>query len=138
MRKVQMLKAMPPLGKDDVRPRPVRGLSKRARGRSRIGDGRNLRGRALRDQNMALERRALLHPRRQEPAGPRHGSRGALQTARRSTLFDDGDKPSGNYVRFRLGPDIAIGIGARRKAPGRSDARAKRWNLPLSMTVTET
>ncbi|MCK5749831.1 MAG: glucose-6-phosphate dehydrogenase, partial [Oricola sp.] len=35
-------------------------------------------------------------------------------------LFDDGETPSGNYVRFRLGPDISIGIGARRKAPGSS------------------
>ena len=33
-------------------------------------------------------------------------------------LFDDVETASGNYVRFRLGPDISIGIGARRKTPG--------------------
>jgi glucose-6-phosphate 1-dehydrogenase len=33
-------------------------------------------------------------------------------------LFDDGGEVGSNYVRFRLGPDISIAIGARRKAPG--------------------
>ncbi|HWU65221.1 MAG TPA: glucose-6-phosphate dehydrogenase [Ensifer sp.] len=33
-------------------------------------------------------------------------------------LFDEVEKAEGNYVRFRLGPDISIGIGARRKLPG--------------------
>ncbi len=33
-------------------------------------------------------------------------------------LFDDTDDDCANYVRFRLGPEILIGLGARRKAPG--------------------
>lgn len=33
-------------------------------------------------------------------------------------VFSDDAAPMGNYVRFRLGPDVAIGIGARVKAPG--------------------
>ncbi|OLP61895.1 glucose-6-phosphate dehydrogenase [Xaviernesmea oryzae] len=33
-------------------------------------------------------------------------------------LFDNGAQTPSNYVRFRLGPDIAIGIGARRKLAG--------------------
>lgn len=33
-------------------------------------------------------------------------------------LFDDVADARANYIRFRLGPDIAIGIGARRKAAG--------------------
>ncbi|MGV1786904.1 MULTISPECIES: glucose-6-phosphate dehydrogenase [Agrobacterium] len=33
-------------------------------------------------------------------------------------LFGDVEAAAANYVRFRLGPNIAIGIGARRKAAG--------------------
>ena len=33
-------------------------------------------------------------------------------------LFDTVEHSSANYVRFRLGPEIAIGLGARRKSPG--------------------
>ena len=34
------------------------------------------------------------------------------------TLFDDVSATQANYLRFRVGPTVAIGIGARRKAPG--------------------
>jgi glucose-6-phosphate 1-dehydrogenase len=34
------------------------------------------------------------------------------------TLFDDVSASGANYLRFRVGPTVAIGIGARRKAPG--------------------
>lgn len=33
-------------------------------------------------------------------------------------LFDDVPTSDANYVRFRVGPQVGIGIGARRKAPG--------------------
>ncbi|MEO5806516.1 glucose-6-phosphate dehydrogenase [Devosia sp.] len=33
-------------------------------------------------------------------------------------LFDDVATAGANYVRFRVGPQVTIGIGARRKAPG--------------------
>ncbi|MGV8953550.1 MAG: glucose-6-phosphate dehydrogenase [Cypionkella sp.] len=33
-------------------------------------------------------------------------------------LFDDVSTTHANYVRFRVGPQVTIGIGARRKAPG--------------------
>lgn len=33
-------------------------------------------------------------------------------------LFDDVEDAAANYVRFRVGPQVMIGIGARRKAPG--------------------
>jgi glucose-6-phosphate 1-dehydrogenase len=33
-------------------------------------------------------------------------------------LFDDGADVGTNYVRFRLGPDISVALGARRKAAG--------------------
>ncbi len=34
------------------------------------------------------------------------------------TLFDEVSATAANYVRFRVGPQVTIGIGARRKAPG--------------------
>lgn len=33
-------------------------------------------------------------------------------------VFDDTDAADANYVRFRVGPEVLIGIGARRKAAG--------------------
>jgi glucose-6-phosphate 1-dehydrogenase len=33
-------------------------------------------------------------------------------------VFDQFKRNQGNYVRFRISPEVAIGIGARRKAPG--------------------
>src|SRR5262249_36016800 len=33
-------------------------------------------------------------------------------------VFDDIAAADANYVRFRVGPEVAIGIGTRRKAPG--------------------
>ncbi len=77
--KVQILKAMPPLTRDDV----VRGQFE-AISTSRVShrlDARDLRGRALPHHHLALERRSLLHPGRKEPAGPCHRSGRALQAA---------------------------------------------------------
>lgn len=37
-------------------------------------------------------------------------------------VFDGVGAGPGNYVRFRLGPDVAIGLGARRKAAGEAMA----------------
>ncbi|MEO9227678.1 MAG: glucose-6-phosphate dehydrogenase [Devosia sp.] len=34
------------------------------------------------------------------------------------SLFDEISAQGANYVRFRVGPQVSIGIGARRKAPG--------------------
>ena len=33
-------------------------------------------------------------------------------------LFDELSPSDANYLRFRVGPKVMIGIGARRKAPG--------------------
>ena len=33
-------------------------------------------------------------------------------------MFDDIKAADANYVRFRVGPEVVIGIGTRRKAPG--------------------
>ena len=73
--KVKLFKAMRPLQARAPAARPVSRLSKRARRRGGFESG-NLRRAASRNRFMAMERRAVLHPRRQAPAGHGHGSRG--------------------------------------------------------------
>ncbi len=63
---------------------------------------------------MALGRRALLHPRRQEP--PLTATE-VLVDLKRPPLSRLSPEES-NYFRFRLGPKISISIGARVKKPG--------------------
>ena len=60
---------------DAVRPRAVRGLPEDQGGRQGL-EHRDLRGDAPRDRQLALERRALLHPHREAPAGHPDGSCG--------------------------------------------------------------
>ena len=38
-------------------------------------------------------------------------------------VFDETMPSRSNYFRFRLGPDVAIALGARAKAPGERDGR---------------
>ena len=66
---------------------------------------------------VALGGRAVLHPRRQVPAGDVHrGARRAQAAAARRCL---GVPREGNYVRFRLSPDVTIAHRRARQAPGR-------------------
>ena len=62
------------------RARPVQGLSRRARGGAGL-PGRDVRGGAPAYQFVALGGRAVLHPRRQEPARARHRGRGPAAPA---------------------------------------------------------
>ncbi|HEX5415016.1 MAG TPA: glucose-6-phosphate dehydrogenase [Chloroflexota bacterium] len=34
------------------------------------------------------------------------------------TIFDDGEQPDSNYIRFRLSPNVLISLGGRAKVPG--------------------
>ena len=72
--KVKVLKAIPPLDREQRRPRPVPRLPNENRGGARF-EGRDLRGLAAGDRLLALAGRAVLHPRRQVPAGDLHGGR---------------------------------------------------------------
>ena len=66
------------------------------------------------DRFVALGRRAVLHPRRQVPAGVDDRGAGTL-SARRCA----GSGPrSTNHLRFRLSPEVIIALGARVKKPG--------------------
>lgn len=50
---------------------------------------------------------------------PVHATEVVVRFKRPPVMLFDGIEPSmSNYVRFRLGPEILIGLGARRKAPG--------------------
>ena len=73
--KVKVLKAIPSLHAERRGARAVPRLSP-GKGRSARFEGRDIRRPAIGDRLLALERRALLHPRRKEFAGDLHrGSR---------------------------------------------------------------
>ena len=66
---------------------------------------------------VALERSAVLHPRRQ--GLPVRAPKSWFACARRrSTCSLRSWRAGNNYVRFRLGPDVAIAFGASSKLPG--------------------
>ena len=114
--KARVLEAITPLESRERRARAVPRLPRRARGRGRFAR-RDLRRGAASDRQLAMGRRALLHPRGQVPAGHLHrGARGVQVTAMRGVRRERWNSP--NYVRFRLGPDVAIALGVRSKTPG--------------------
>ncbi len=57
---------------------------------------------------------------------------------RRRWCFDDLPPAIGNYVRFRLGPEVAIGIGAAIKKPGERLAGKARRSYPSSARTPPT
>ncbi len=69
---VKIFRAIKPLKPENVVRGQFDGLPEGARRQARL-DGRDLRGRAARDRLLALGGRAVLHPRRQEPAADRDG-----------------------------------------------------------------
>ena len=74
------------------------------------------------DRLLALERRAVLHPRGQMPAGDLHrGGRRAAPAAVRSYRRPP---PPPNYFRFRISPDVAIALGTMVMNPGEAMAGA--------------
>lgn len=114
--KVQVLKAMPPLSKDDV----VRGQFKgyldepgvAAKSATETFAAVRFEIRTWRWNGVPFYIRAGKNL-------PAHATEVVVRFKQPPVaLFDDVEKASGNYVRFRLGPDISIGIGARRKIPG--------------------
>ena len=72
--KVKVLKAIPPLDAKQLVRGQFRGYRKE-KGVAPDSTGRNLRGAATGDRFLALAGRAVLHPRRQVPAGDLHGGR---------------------------------------------------------------
>ncbi len=84
---------------------------------SRVFSDGDLRCCSLSDYNMALEWRSFYI--RAGKNLPAHATEVVVRFRRPPvTLFDEITDEPANYIRFRLGPDITIGIGARRKASG--------------------
>lgn len=114
--KVQVLKAMPPLSKDDV----VRGQFEG------YTDEPGVAPASATETFAAVRFRVSTWRWNGVPffirAGknlPAHATEVVVRFNRPPvTLFDEITDTSANYIRFRLGPDISIGIGARRKAAG--------------------
>ncbi len=114
--KVQILKAMPPLGKDDV----IRGQFEgyldepgvAAKSATETFAAVRFEIRTWRWNGVPFYIRAGKNL-------PAHATEVVVRFKQPPVaLFDDVEAANGNYVRFRLGPDISIGIGARRKLPG--------------------
>ncbi|MFF2323315.1 glucose-6-phosphate dehydrogenase [Agrobacterium sp. NPDC058088] len=114
--KVQILKAMPPLTRHDV----VRGQFKGYLDEPGVAPA------SSRETFAAVRFRVATWRWNGVPffirAGknlPAHATEVVVRFKRPPiALFGDVETTPANYVRFRLGPDIAIGIGARRKAAG--------------------
>jgi glucose-6-phosphate 1-dehydrogenase len=47
-------------------------------------------------------------------------------------VFDERRSPNGNYIRLRLSPDVAIGLGARAKKPGQAME-----GIPVELSIIE-
>jgi glucose-6-phosphate 1-dehydrogenase len=96
--------------------RPVQGLS-RGRGRQTRFQRRDLRGAAPAYRQLALERCAVLHPRRQEPADHRHrGDRRHEDAAAVGVRRDQPERVE--LLPLPLNPEVIIAEGARVKKPG--------------------
>ena len=106
--KVKVLKAIPPLDAANVRARPVPRLPQREGRRAGLA-GRDLRRAAAGDQFLALAGRAVLHPRRQVPAGDLHRSASSACVSRRRSFPT---RRRANHVRFRISPEVTIALGA--------------------------
>jgi glucose-6-phosphate 1-dehydrogenase len=114
--KVQVLKAVRTLGKDDV----VRGQFDGYQKEPGVKPGSTVETFAAvrffvdtwRWQDVPFYIRAGKNL-------PVHATEVVVQLRRPPlAVFDQFKRNEGNYVRFRISPQVAIGIGARRKAPG--------------------
>ncbi|MCD2179521.1 glucose-6-phosphate dehydrogenase [Rhizobium sp. C1] len=114
--KVQILKAMPPLSNDDV----IRGQFDGYLDEPGVAAGSVTETfAAVRFQIRTWRWNGVPFYIRAGKNLPAHATEVVVRFRRPPvSLFDDVEAAQGNYVRFRLGPDISIGIGARRKTPG--------------------
>ena len=78
----------------------------------------DLRGAAAARRLLALGGRAVLRARGQVPGDDRRPRSSVELKKPPQVVFTEPTPPIGNYVRFRLSPQVAIAIGARAKQPG--------------------
>ena len=103
--------------------------------------GGDLRGAAAGDRFVALAGRAVLHPRRQVPAGDVHGGRSSACADRRRCFKASTCKP--NHCRFRISPEVDACDRHECHGPGRGDRRqpigdARRAATPAPTRWTPT
>ena len=108
-----------------LRARPVRRLPRHRRRRAGLDDG-DLRRAAARDRELALVRRAVLHPHRQAPRRrPRPSSGSSSSSPRSSASAPSSAPPEPNQLVVKLDPSTGIRLD-RRGAPGRHARRRAR------------
>ncbi|TBN12712.1 glucose-6-phosphate dehydrogenase [Agrobacterium cavarae] len=114
--KVQVLKAMPPLSKEDV----VRGQFEGYTDEPGVAPSSPTETFAAVRFRVATWRwNGVPFFIRAGKNLPAHATEVVVRFKRPPVaLFDDVTDTPANYIRFRLGPDISIGVGARRKAAG--------------------
>ena len=112
--KVKVLKAIRPLDAKNLVRGQFRGY-RQEKGVAPDSQDGNLCRAAAGSRFVALERSAVLHPRRKELAGDLHGSVGRL---RKPPAVVDESALSRNHLRFRISPEMTIAIGATVMAPG--------------------
>ncbi|PQL05855.1 glucose-6-phosphate dehydrogenase [Pantoea ananatis] len=114
--KIQVLKAMPPLSDDDV----VRGQFEGYTDEPGVAASSPTETfAAVRFQITTWRWSGVPFYIRAGKNLPAHATEVVVRFRRPPvTLFDEITDEPANYIRFRLGPDITIGIGARRKASG--------------------
>ena len=129
--KVQVLKAIRTLTKDDVVRGQFDGYLAGARRGAELA-GRDLRRGALLRRHLALAGRAVLHPRRQEPAGARDRGGGAAEAAAARRLRPD----QARRCQPRPLPHRAADGDRHRRAPqGRP---ATKWSASRSSSAPST
>lgn len=114
--KVQILKAIPPLGPTDV----VRGQFQGYLDEPGVKPGSTTETfAAVRFEIRTWRWSGVPFFIRAGKALPVHATEVVVRFRRPPiVLFEDIDSAGENYVRFRLGPEILVGLGALRKAPG--------------------
>ncbi len=80
--------------------------------------GRDVCRAAAAHRLLALGGDAVLHPRRQVPAGERDRGHGRCSSGRPRSCSTTRAPSAPNIFRFRLSPKVVIGLNAQAKAPG--------------------
>ena len=124
-KKLEFFKAMRDRRPEALRARPVRRLPRR-QGRRPGLDHRDLRRGRAGGRQLALERRPLLHPRRQVHAGEGERGDASSSSGRRALGIGHGKTPEPNQLTMRIEPDAGRADAPLRQEGRRGGLRAGR------------